>query len=89
MYITLKVKYYLGKNNLSGHFQKRNVCVKNVALKLYTKYVFIRKGEISSAICSNVCTVKIRSRLQNDPFMTISSHFFANYMYIFRFRRSF
>ena len=34
---------------------------------------------------SNICTVKIRSRLQNDPFRTISTnHFFANYMYIFQ-----
>ena len=33
---------------------------------------------------TNVCTVKNRSRLQNDPFRTISSLFFsANYMYIF------
>jgi hypothetical protein len=32
----------------------------------------------------NVCTVKIRSTLQNDPFRIISSHFFANYMYIFQ-----
>ena len=26
---------------------------------------------------TNVCYVKIRSRLQNDPFRTISSHFFC------------
>ena len=45
-----KSEILLGKNNLSGHFQKTNVCVKNWAFKLYTKYGFIRKGEISSVV---------------------------------------